>query len=140
MFLPPHALETLFGSLVLGRLLCAPTAISPAIAVDNQLYSPERYIVLDDGVVEFPLDPPVTLLQIHVELAEVVGGHLGPRRRGSLTGSIRHVVRASRLAMLLAHDTIRLVHVRREELVQPDLHRPQPLVLVQPTDVRLSQK
>ena len=124
MFLPPHALETLFGSLVLGRLLCAPTAISPAIAVDDQLYSPKRYVVLDDGVVEFPLDPPVTLLQIHVELAEVVGGHLGPRRRGSRTGSIRPVIKANRLAMLLAHDAIRLVHVRREELVQPDLYRP----------------
>jgi len=118
--LATYALEALFGGLVLGRLLCAPTAISPAIAVGDQLYSPKRYVVLNDGVVEFPLDPPVTLLQIHVELAEVVGGHLGPRSRGSRTGTI---IKANRLAMLLAHDAIRLVHVRREELVQPDLHR-----------------
>ena len=59
----------------------------------------------------------------------------------SRTGSTRSVVKAGRLGiMLLAHHAVRLVHVRREELVQPDLHRPKPLVLVQATDVRLSQE
>jgi len=111
------------GGLVFCQLLCVPTPISPAIAVNDQLYIPERHVVLNDGVVEFPLDPPVILLQIHVELAEVVGGELGPQRRVSRMGSIRPVVKANKLAMQLAHNAIRLVHVRREELVQPDLHR-----------------
>ena len=124
-----HARETLFGGLVLGRLLRAPTAISPEIAVDDELYGPARYVVLDDNVVEFPLGPLVALLQKHVQWSEVIGGHLGT--------STRPVVKAN---MLLAHDAIRLMHVRREELVQPDLHHPLPLVLVQATDVRLSQK
>jgi hypothetical protein len=39
--------------------------------------------------------------------------------------------------VLLANDAVCLANVGREELVQPDLHGPQPLILVQPTNVRL---
>ena len=134
MFLSPHAPETLLGSFVFGRRLCSPTAISPAFAVDEELHGPERCVVLEGGVVEFPFDPLVVLLHTQVELAEVagrsrVGGHRegpwrGPRRRVSCTGSTRPVVRANRFAMPLTHDAVRLVHIRPEELIQPDLHRP----------------
>jgi hypothetical protein len=42
--------------------------------------------------------------------------------------------------VLLTHDAVCLAHVGREELVQPDPYRTQALVLVQPTNVRLSPK
>jgi hypothetical protein len=39
--------------------------------------------------------------------------------------------------MLLSHDAVCLADVGREEFVQPDLYGPQPLILVQPSNVRL---
>ena len=134
--LETHAPEALFGSLVLGGLLSVPAAISPAIAVDESPGGPEwRGLgALGDGIVEDPLDGLVELLQALVEQAEVtergrVGEHLaglwrGGRGRGSCDGRVQLIVGAGRLeAVLLAYDTVRFAHVRREELVQPNFHR-----------------
>ena len=63
---------TLLRCLDHGRPLCDPTAISPAIAVDEELHSTNRYVVIDDGFVEDPLDPLPIRLQTRVELAEGV--------------------------------------------------------------------
>lgn len=56
-------------------------------------------------------------------------------------GCVQFVVGADReKAVLLTHDAVCLAHVGREELVQPDPYRTEALVLVQPTNERLSPK
>lgn len=134
--LKSHTLETLLGGLVLGGLLGVAAANSPAIAVYEGPCSPERrgFGTLCDGIVEDPLDRFVVLLQALVEQAEMaecgrVGEHLAGlwrwrRRRGSHDGIVQLVVEADgEKAVLLAHDAVRLVHVWREEPVQPGPYR-----------------
>ena len=122
-------------------------AITPAIAVDEEFHGPKRYVVLGDGIAEDPLDLLVIRLQTHVELPEggehgrLDGHHGGIDGHHGGIGWHRGIIKANWFGiMLLAHHAERLVHVRREELVQPDLHRPKPLILVQAPDVRLSQE
>jgi hypothetical protein len=146
--------QTLLSCLVLGCLLRVAAAISPANAIDHRPGGPERsgFSALRYGIVEDPLDRFVMLLQALVEQAEMaerggVGEHPAGlwrwrwRRVSGRDGCVQFVVGADReKAVLLTHDAVCFAHVRREELVQPDPYRTEALVLVQPTDVRLSPK
>lgn len=146
--------QTLLSGLVFGCLLRVAAAIPPANAIDHRPGGPERSGLgaLRDGIVEDPLDRFVMLLQALVEQAEMakhggVGEHPAGlwrwrwRRVSGRDGCVQFVVGAGReKAVLLTHDAVCLAHVGREELVQPDPYRTQALVLVQPTNVRLSPK
>ena len=146
--------QTLLSGLVLGCLLRVAAAIPPANVVDHRPGSPERsgFGALRDGIVEDPLDRFVILLQALVEQAEMAeragaGEHPAGlwrwrwRRVSGRDGGVQFVVGADReKAVLLTHDAVCLAHVGREELVQPDPYRTEALVLVQPTNERLSPK
>lgn len=101
--------------------------MSPADPVNESLGGPERRRLgtLGDGVVKDPLDRLVLLLQALVEQAEVAKrGGVGQRPAGlggrgwrsvGCDGRVQLVVGAEgEQAVLLAHDAVRVAHVRRE--------------------------
>lgn len=147
-----HAPETLFGSLILGGLLVIALANTPALTIDESLGNPKRrgIAAFGDSIIKDPLDRLAMLLQALVEQAKVAEGGRGGEcpaglrrwcwRRMTRDGRIELVVKTNGgEAVLLPYDAVCLAHVGREELIQPILYGPQPLVLVQPANVRLCQ-
>ena len=123
---------------------------TPALTIDESLGNPKRcgIAAFSDSIVKDPLDRLAMLLQALVEQAEMAErGRVGDCPAGLRRWCWRRMAPDRRIelvvktnggeAVLLAHDAVRLTHVRREELVQPSLYTPQPLILVKPANVRL---